>query len=36
MCIRLVLVAQLDVHQIGNQGVAGSTPAGSQHSFVEI
>ena len=29
-------VAQLDVHLTGDQEVAGSTPAGRQHSFVEI
>ena len=29
-------VAQLDTPPTGDQEVAGSTPAGSQHSFVEI
>ena len=29
-------VAQLDARPTGDQEVAGSTPAGRQHSFVEI
>ena len=29
-------VAKLDAHPTGDHDVAGSTPAGSQHSFVEI
>ena len=29
-------VAQLDARLTGNQKVAGSTPPGRQHSFVEI
>ena len=30
------LVARLDARQTGDQEVAGSTPPGRQHSFVEI
>ena len=30
------LVAQLDAHPTGDQEVAGSTPPGRQHSFMEI
>ena len=29
-------MAHLDAHQTGDQEVVGLTPAGSQHSFVEI
>ena len=36
MCYVPTSVAQLDAHPTGDQEVAGSTPAGRQHSFVEI